>query len=250
MDNVQVLYIAGMTRSGSTLLGRLLGELPNAVHVGELGLFTTPGFAATAGCECRRTVEHCDFWQAVYARAFGGLDALDLKTLDRTRREYRLRTLPRLLLPRTAEQASRLREYRDVLGALYAAVRDISGAGVIVDGTKDPLYCYLLSQVPTVDLKRVHLIRDPRAVAFSHQRVKKYQPHLSDPGCLPRFSPGQSAMSWNAVTLLLGAADNSRSRRTIRARGGCATKTLWLTRQGPFAASGISPASRRRALTF
>ncbi len=213
-EKVRVLYIAGMPRSGSTILGRLLGELPGAVHVGELGLFTTPNFQAIAGCECRQSVAECSFWQSVFECA-GGFDALDLDALQRTRAEYRLRTLPRFLLPRTSAQMRRLRDYLAALGRLYAAVRDVSGAKVIVDGTKDPLYGYLLSLVPGIDLQVVHLVRDSRAVAFSHQRFKKYSPHRADAGHLPRSKPWQTALAWNATTLLLGA---SRSPRPLLLR--------------------------------
>lgn len=208
-DKVRVIYIAGMPRSGSTILGRLLGELPGAVHVGELGLFTTPQFLAVAGCECRQSVAECGFWQAVFKCA-GGFDAAELDALQKTRSRYRLRTLPRLLLPKTPEQTRRLREYLSALGRLYAAVRDVSGAKVIVDGSKDPIYGLLLSLVPSVDLQVVHLVRDSRAVAFSHQRVKKYSPHRADSGHLPRSAPWLTALAWSATTLLLGAARSPR----------------------------------------
>lgn len=208
-DKVKVIYVAGMPRSGSTILGRLLGELPGAVHVGELGLFTTPKFQAIAGCECRQSVAGCGFWQAVYECA-GGFDSAELEALQATRSRYRLRTLPRLLLPKTPEQKRRLDDYLAALGRLYAAVQKVSGARVIVDGSKDPLYGYLLSLVPSVDLQVVHLVRDSRAVAFSHQRFKKYSPHRADSRHLPRSAPWLTALSWSATTLLLGAARSPR----------------------------------------
>lgn len=200
-DKIQVIYIAGMMRSGSTILGRLLGELPGAVHVGELGLFTAPTFSANSTCECRQPTVSCEFWQAVFGR-LGGLDALDLEALEQTRREYRLRTLPRRLLPKTADQKRRLSAYLDTLGALYGAVQGVSGARVIVDGSKDPLYGFLLGQIPALDVHPVHLVRDSRAVAFSHQRVKKYLPHSAAPGNLPRAASWQTALAWDVTTLL------------------------------------------------
>ena len=56
---------------------------------------------------------------------------------------------------------------------------------------------------------------DSRAVAFSHQRVKKYLPHSAALGNLPRAAPWQTALAWNAATLLLGA---SRRPRPLRLR--------------------------------
>ena len=202
MNKTKVLYIAGMTRSGSTILGSLLGELPGAVHVGEIGLFTQPGFEETACCECLKTVGKCDFWQAVFERAFGGLNALNLEALQKTRNEYRLRTLPRLLLPRPAGQSRRLREYLSVLSALYAAVQEVSGAKVIVDGSKDVFYGYLLNQASPIEMHTVHLIRDSRAVAFSHQRLRMLAPLLPHSSQMTRYAPWKTALYWNAVTLL------------------------------------------------
>ena len=208
-EKIQVIYIAGMMRSGSTILGRLLGELPGAVHVGELGLFTTPAFPAVSTCECRQPMGGCEFWQAVFGH-IEGFGAWDIEALEKTRREHRLRLLPRRLLPKTADQKRRLGAYLAALGALYGAVRDVSGARVIIDGSKDPLYGFLLSQVPNLDVHLVHLVRDSRAVAFSHQRVKKYLPHSADPGNLPRAAPWQTALAWNATTLLLGLVRRPR----------------------------------------
>lgn len=210
MEKVQVVYIAGTMRSGSTILGRLLGELPGAVHVGEIAHLTRAISQEDIRCECRLTVEECAFWQAVTVQAFRGLSEADRAAMRMTRGAYRLRNLPRLLLPRTAAKTRRLCEYLVMLGALYTAVRDVSGASVIVDGSKDPLYLYLLSQVPGIDLHVVHLVRDSRAVAFSQQRVKKEPAFLPSPGQLERFPAWQTALQWNAVTLLMDAVRHPR----------------------------------------
>ena len=205
-EKVKVLYIAGTMRSGSTILGRLLGELPGAVHVGELGQMTQISRYGTMRCECRKLVAECGFWQDVLGKAFGSSAEADIASFQATRNEYRLRCLPHLLLPRSAAQTRRLCAYLSALGTLYTAVRDISGASVVVDGSKDPLYAYLLSQVPAIDLCIVHLIRDSRAVAFSQQRVKKDPALFSNPGQLARFPAWETALQWNAVTTLIDTA--------------------------------------------
>ncbi len=210
MEKVQVVYLAGMMRSGSTILGRLLGELPGAVHVGEMDHLTRAFSHASIRCGCRETVSECGFWQAITEQAFGRLSAADIAALRETRAAYRLRTLPRLLLPRTAAQTRRLGELSAALGSLYAAVRETSGASVIVDGSKDPLYLYLLSQVPGINLHVVHLIRDSRAVAFSYRRFKKDPASFSNPGQLTRLPAWQTALQWSAVTMFLNAWRNPR----------------------------------------
>jgi len=203
-EDVKVLYIAGTMRSGSTLLARLLGELPQVVDVGELRLLFSPMFHDGSLCGCRETIPNCEFWRAVFERAFGGLSNLDRESLCGTWQAYRPRALPRLLLARASPLGRRrLREYAAALGALYRAVRDLSGARVLVDASKDPFYAYLLERTPGVDLRAVHLVRDSRAVAFSQKRVKSDPPEFPNPSRLPVVSPGRTALLWNAVNLLL-----------------------------------------------
>ena len=98
MEKVQVLYLAGTMRSGSTILGRLLGELPEAFHAGEIDHMTRAFSGVDIRCECRELAHECGFWQAAVTQAFGTLSSTEFAALRATRDEYRLRTLPRLLL--------------------------------------------------------------------------------------------------------------------------------------------------------
>ena len=69
-----VIYIAGSGRSGSTMLERVLGEMPGFVNVGELiDLFRR---TAPRGerCGCGLAFADCPFWIGVGERAFGGWD--------------------------------------------------------------------------------------------------------------------------------------------------------------------------------
>lgn len=97
----------------------------------------------------------------------------------------------------------------DRLARLYRAIADEAGARVVVDSSKLPAYGYLLASVPTIDLRVVHLLRDPRAVAYSWQR-EKAQPDRGIPGVMQRRSPAESAFLWSLVNAtarpLLGRA--------------------------------------------
>ncbi len=199
----KVLYIAGMNRSGSTLLGRLLNEVPGAVHVGEIGLLLVPGFLERGRCGCLQTLPECEFWRAVLDRAFGGLQNLDVARLQRIRQSYRIRRLPRLL---TAPPSDDLTHYLEFLSALYRAVAEVSSARVVVDGSKDVLYGALLRRAPGLSVHAVHLVRDSRAVAYSYSRVKHDPPLFDNPGRLEPVGPVRTALRWNAANLLLDAA--------------------------------------------
>jgi hypothetical protein len=82
---------------------------------------------------------------------------------------------------------------------VYEAIRQLSGADVIVDSTKDAAYAHVLRQMPGVDFRVVHLVRDSRGVAWSWAKVVQ-----SDPGhYMRRFSPRVSALRWVGYNLMV-----------------------------------------------
>jgi len=92
--------------------------------------------------------------------------------------------------------AARLREYLVNLGKLYGGIGASTGDSVVVDSSKSLLYGYILGMLPAVDLYVVHLVRDPRGVAYSLQKRKEKG--------LPQFqswSPVKGSLVWNAVNL-------------------------------------------------
>ena len=217
-EPVKVLYLAGEGRSGSTLLGRLAGEIEGAIHVGELYFSLEAGFRDRTLCGCGRRLRECDFWGAVFEQGFGGFDNVDVGEFLQTKRSLeRIRTLPRLLAPwKSAGDAQRLRDYRQALAALYAAIRKVSGAQVIVDGSKSVPYSYILAGLPTVDLRLVHLVRDSRAVAFSHGRRKPDPSQYLATGLLKQEKLPRVAASWNLLNLLLMLYPPGRSSLRMR----------------------------------
>ena len=173
---VPVLFVAGWGRSGSTLLARLLGQLPGVFSAGELRDVWLRGAIEDRLCGCGETFRACALWREVGERAFGGWDRLDVAEVQRLRlRLDRPWLPPRLLGSRFAPALdAELLRYRDHLAALYRAIADVTGAPVIVDSSKIPTYAMLLRGLPGVDLRVLHLVRDSRGVVFSwKKRVRR-----------------------------------------------------------------------------
>ncbi|HEX5323907.1 MAG TPA: sulfotransferase [Capsulimonadaceae bacterium] len=213
-DKAKVLYIGGNGRSGSTLVGMLLGEVDGFCHVGELGLIWKFGLVENRLCGCGKPLRECEFWGAVFQKAFGGFDSVDAEKLTRSKQSIeRFRSLPRFLSPyKSAGLREQMDEYARTLDSLYSAVKEVSGAKVIVDGTKAPQYYFVLKNAPSVDMYLLHLVRDSRAVAFSHQRRKH------DPSALGRekhfgtTNPLKSATLWMMRNSLLLGQRNAKGR--------------------------------------
>ena len=201
---VPVIYIAGMGRSGSTLLDLLLGEVKGLVPVGELRFIWERGLKDNQLCGCGRPFLDCPFWTRVGQIAFGGWDRVDVDRMVELEATIdRHRYLPLLLAPWLAP-AFRLRlgEYAEALDHLYRAIVEASDGGVVVDSTKDPPYAYLLRHVGGVDLRLVHLVRDPRGVAHSWTKLIKKPERVDVPELLDRYDPLSMSLRWTVYNIL------------------------------------------------
>lgn len=189
---VKVIYLAGATRSGSTLLHNLLAQIDGFEGVGELRDIWPYGLLDNRLCGCGTPFRSCPYWVNVIERAFGSMDAVDAATLrDRTER-FRTRDL---LLSLPAGRRRSLVEAAPLLDALadvYRAIRDQVGCRVIVDSSKNPAYGYLLRGIPDLDVSFVHLVRDPPAVAYSLGKRKESEPGRD----LPRKTAWQASADW------------------------------------------------------
>lgn len=217
---VKVLYIGGYSRSGSTLLLRLLGQLEGFVGVGEVWDIWRRSFIENQLCGCGRPFSACEFWQAVIDAAYGGFAQVDVDAMQALRRSVQSnRHIPLLALPslRTAGYQKNLDIYTGALGKLYRGLHEVSGGKIIVDSSKVPPYAFLLGQVAGVDLNIVHLVRDSRATAYSWQR-KKARPEIHwKKAYMDQYSPVRSALEWNVMNWLLHVQkDNCASYTRIR----------------------------------
>ncbi|MEO8477661.1 MAG: sulfotransferase [Actinomycetota bacterium] len=169
---VRVISITGWGRSGSTLLDRLLGQVPGVCSIGELRELWQRGLVEDRLCGCGERFHDCELWRRIGERAFGGWDRLDAAEVAALRaRVDRAGSIPRVLTARAAPVGDHdVMRYAELLGQLYRAIADVTGARVIVDSSKLPTHSLLLRQIPGVDLRVLHLVRDPRGVVFSWQK--------------------------------------------------------------------------------
>ena len=171
-ERVRVLYVAGWGRSGSTLLDRMLGQVPSVFSAGELRDVWLRGVIEDRLCGCGERFHACDVWSKIGQEAFGGWDAVDVEAVHDLRvRLDRPWSPPRVLTSRLSPALDGdVQRYVDHLSALYRAIADVSGARVIVDSSKIPTYALLLRRIPGIDLRVLHLVRDSRGVVFSWQK--------------------------------------------------------------------------------
>lgn len=164
---VPVVCIIGFGRSGSTVLDTVLGNAAGVASFGELVNLPTRGWTNDEYCACGQRARSCPFWTRVRARAGASGFPDDLAAYTALQRLFeRSRSLPRLLRERRSPSPD-WRRYAQWTAALYLAIRDESGASVLVDSSKYAVRAFALAGVPGLDVRLVHLVRDPRAVAWS-----------------------------------------------------------------------------------
>ena len=169
VDPVPVVFIAGMGRSGSTLLDRMLGQLPGWWSLGEVVHLWQRGVIDNELCGCGKAFSDCPVWTRIGEAGFGGWDRFDAPGALRLKESVeRDRFIPLLLRPGTRPAFQRrLASYQAILSRLHHGVREATGATVVVDSSKHVSAALALRQNPDVDLHVVHLVRDSRGVAYS-----------------------------------------------------------------------------------
>jgi hypothetical protein len=178
MARIKVLSIVGPGRSGTTVLAGILGTVDGVVDVGELRWLWRRGLLERRTCGCGLPVDECPLWSAVVAEVMAGrtgtaaevaAEVADAQGLLVSRR-HRLRVIRRAA---TGADWPPLQPVTAVTAQLVQALAEVSGARVVVDSSKRAQDAAVLSGLPEVDHYVLHMVRDPRAVAFSWSRRDK-----------------------------------------------------------------------------
>jgi hypothetical protein len=206
-DRVKVLYISGFGRSGSTVLGGVLGQIEGFFHGGELRHVWDRGLIKNWLCGCGSPFKECEFWEEVFTDAFGGMELVDASEMVRLRETSSRTHHAPLLLTRSGERLvlkEHMKTYLENLEKLYRSIHLSTGSRVIVDSSKVPSYAYALSKMPGIDLYVIHLTRDPRAVTYSWLR-KRVQSgagkNSRTPVYMRQYTPLGSVLRWGARNL-------------------------------------------------
>jgi hypothetical protein len=210
----RVLYLGGLGRSGTTLVERLLDELPSVCALGEVVHLWQRDILDDERCGCGAHFSACTFWKRVGERAFNGWTNVDVARVHALRDAVeRTRHIPRLA---AAQQApDEVREYAGYYARVYAAAAEVSGARVVVDSSKHSALAHVLRWADDIDLRVVHVVRDARGVAYSWTKSVA-RPETDGTDEMTRYSPGRSALLWNAHNAAFGLLARRVAVKRIR----------------------------------
>lgn len=179
VDDVKVVFILGFPRSGSTLLGNILGQVDGWFFAGELRELWRRSLTSRARCGCGQPTATCPVWRAVRTLAVGDASP---SVLDRAARQVVAHQLRALRWGGTRYSLARRRPavghhpsgeaYLDALSKVYRSIAEATGSRVVVDSSKWPIDGAMAEFASGVQPYFVHLVRDPRGVVFSRQRAR------------------------------------------------------------------------------
>jgi hypothetical protein len=209
-NNVKVLFIAGPTRSGSTIIGNILGQIKGFFHAGELIEAWDRG--RTWKCSCGKDPIICEVWSQIFKTLNSVISRTDQAEIIRIRNKLSqsLRVIinqyqhPYKLVPNTPED-----RYLSGLATLYKIIQNKTGAEIIIDSSKNVGYCETLKRVNAIELYVLHLIRDSRAIVFSWSKKKRG---------LWKVHPLKTAAVWSSRNMAAEFLKSGLSNRYIKMR--------------------------------
>jgi hypothetical protein len=189
--------------------------LPGVLHVGELHYLWRNGVlkaGTNSSCGCGLDLSKCDLWSSILDTedAFGQEQAAQRQT---ALQHQFLRT--RHTRTRLAEACGRRPQTPGVAEAVqrtvavYHMLSEQGGDRLIVDGSKYPAEAATLLGRNDLDVRILHMVRDPRPTAFSYKRAKDY----IDP-----MSPARSSAYWTAFNVASELVGRDAKDRYLRIR--------------------------------
>lgn len=158
--NINLVYILGAGHCGSTILNVMLDSHPQGFGLGEVHrINSTSGHGADYQFLMK---------EAVWRKIANEYQLVSGELFQELRLETPQRSFYNLIVKRHKRHASWERKNVE----LFSAIKNATGNNILVDSSKEWPRLLLLSYIDNVDIRVIHLVRDPRAVVNSYQ--KKY----------------------------------------------------------------------------
>lgn len=187
----RVIFVVGYGRSGSTLLDMVLGAHPDIFGAGEMATICRHVWPNDEYCACHQRVQSCSLWSGAVAEwQQSGVDIAAHRRLQER--------IEPILSPQRILGGDALRAYREQTLALYRIVARRTGRRVLLDSSKSPGRAMALAG-SGVDLRLIHLVRDPRAVAHSMSKPMQIDTEAGVQKTLRAHPVARTALRWSFV---------------------------------------------------
>jgi len=189
-ERLKVLLITSAPRSGSTILDIALNQAEGVFGAGEFESLWKRTEHARCGCGQLRS--ECAFWPNAVEKAFGHRDVARVQRRFQPLASIYPKHIELLRVGRGRDWwETRVAPLRTDLERFYRAMAETAGARVIVDSSKSASHGWVLDSLPGIDLYVLHLMRDPRGLAYSWRKVVR-----DSDGEMPRYGSVMVSGLW------------------------------------------------------
>lgn len=158
---LQIIYVLGSGRSGTTLLDIILGSNPKVLSSGELAYLSARASDPSQPCSCGIPLDSCPIWSGTVNEIFVGPEYSDRRKRASQFEAYR--SLPIILISRLLPTTITEEHLTLMKSTIRAATRG-SEFTTFVDSSKNPVRGLLYDMLPRneFEVKYIHLVRDGR----------------------------------------------------------------------------------------
>lgn len=165
---MKVIYIMGAGRSGSTILGIILGNLDNCFYAGELSSWNK-----RKGKPNSNDKSDLLFWTSIKNKILTQLGYYYSRKFYRLEHHTGIKNIIKL------KKKYLLNEYSEFNFKLFSLIKKTKNINYIIDSSHYPLRAYLLNKIPNIELYLIYLTRNPYKIVNSFQKKKVEQPPKS-----------------------------------------------------------------------
>ncbi len=159
MSKTNVLYIAGYGRSGSTILGVIIGSLPGIFNGGEIAALPKYIDIEELKCPCGSNYIDCPVWGRVIEQLPGKLNFV--KEMGKI--QEKVESLGAPVKMKITESNTLRKKYDQYLTKFFKEVAKTTNSSLIVDASKTARGCtwrpVTLQNTGSIDVYVLHLIR-------------------------------------------------------------------------------------------
>lgn len=233
-------YVAGYGRSGSTFLDVVIDNSPSAFGGGEI----THLFDSWLGgepCSCGELLDECPVWSLVIGQVANTVPEFDAGEARRITRR-----LEHMLIPVLHSRKRVKLRYERLWRAVFIALEDVTGHGVILDSSKTQVFAAFRSRLLKRCLPRqvyvVHLVRDPRNVVAS---VLRGGNRIAAKRRSKVLSACRTALTWIAANVCAHIAARGAEKLSVRYEDLVSDRERRFEEIGNFLKIEVSPVAER-----